>query len=524
MKQKLLALLLALFLIPAAAVFAAQPGFADSMMDGIYAVIGGEDAITIRSHVSPGGPGGYCQSLYRVGLSGEETKEELDALARSLVKSGEAPAWGGSKSCFHGGGAYTAEPEYTLRADKWEPGTYLYVCYAFGCNGDGYNHHPQPYYDRISTMGIRVTGKSQAMDLRYVLADKNGKQLAAFENGGGAELDLNGGAVYLQLLSEVEHPNERITALEASFDQDHAAFDFDAGSLRLLPRVCGSGSITVTIEPYLGGGSRQETVHFRIPCAPMPEKTVLEESTCTDEGLAAHLCHGYGKNCQTVFDKEVLPARGHSLFSVSQYIEKPSATQPGLGMGTCKVCGLIGVEQVLPPIFSDAAADAFYSQPLDYCYAKGWVTGVTANTFAPSSACVRAQVVTFLWRAAGCPKPRQNENPFVDVKQGDFYYDAVLWAVEQGITTGTDATHFSPMGDCNRAQVVTFLWRAFGKPEAASAEHPFRDVPAGSFYEMPVLWAVEAGVTSGMTATSFGPSQSCNRAQIVTFLYRAYAE
>jgi hypothetical protein len=110
------------------------------------------------------------------------------------------------------------------------------------------------------------------------------------------------------------------------------------------------------------------------------------------------------------------------------------------------------------------------------------------------------------------------------VKASDFYYKAVLWAVENGITNGTDATHFSPMGVCNRAQVVTFLWRAFGQPETESTEHPFTDVPAGSFYEKPVLWAVENGITAGMTATAFGPTANCTRAQIMTFLYRAYAE
>ena len=132
--------------------------------------------------------------------------------------------------------------------------------------------------------------------------------------------------------------------------------------------------------------------------------------------------------------------------------------------------------------------------------------------------------MTFLWRAAGKPEPTMTGNPFTDVSEGDFYYKAVLWAVENGITNGTDAAHFSPMGVCNRAQVVTFLWRALGQPGFEAAEQPFTDVPAGSFYEQPVLWAVENGITAGMTATSFGPNANCNRAQIVTFLYRAYAE
>ena len=169
------------------------------------------------------------------------------------------------------------------------------------------------------------------------------------------------------------------------------------------------------------------------------------------------------------------------------------------------------------------AADSFYGPALDYCYEAGWVNGVSYVEFAPGSTCVRAQVVTFLWRAAGCPEPAGEENPFVDVSKGDFYYQSELWAVENGITAGTDGSHFSPLGDCNRAQVVTFLWRAFGQPEPGAGPHPYTDVAAG-WYEKPVIWAVEEGITSGMSATAFGPTASCNRAQIVTFLYRAYAE
>ena len=110
----------------------------------------------------------------------------------------------------------------------------------------------------------------------------------------------------------------------------------------------------------------------------------------------------------------------------------------------------------------------------------------------------------------------------MDVKPSDFYYDAVLWAVENGITNGADATHFNPMGVCNRAQVVTFLYRTFHSPAVENGNNPFTDVPAGTWYTEPILWAVENGVTNGLSATQFGPNTNCNRAQIVTFLYRAY--
>ena len=523
MKKKLLALVLVLVMLPAVLAFAAESGYADSLMEDNHMVISGEDTITIRSHVDPGGRGGYCQAVYETELSGSETKEELGAIALELLNSGEEPVWGGSKHCYHGGD-YTVEPECTISAADWTSGSYLYVCYAFGCEGGDYNHVVTPYLERISTMAVRITEERQEMALHYALTDEDGSELASFVNGEGAQLDLNGGTVYLQILDDAEYPNERIVDVRAEFDQEAAAFAFDAGTMALEPLLCGSGSITVTIAPYVDGESRTETVYFNVPCAPMAEPTVLTEAACTEDGLAAYLCHGHGINCETTFDEVVLPATGHSLFSVSQYIVEPTATQPGLGMGTCQTCGVIGVEQELPPIFCDVVPDGYYSQALDYCFVKGWVTGVTEDTFAPDNTCVRAQVVTFLWRAAGCPEAASDENPFEDVTEEDFFYEAVLWAVEQGITTGTDETHFSPMGVCNRAQVVTFLWRAFGQPESSAQEHPFTDVEAGSWYEQAVLWAVEEGITSGMTETTFGPNANCSRAQIVTFLYRAYAE
>ena len=113
---------------------------------------------------------------------------------------------------------------------------------------------------------------------------------------------------------------------------------------------------------------------------------------------------------------------------------------------------------------------------------------------------------------------------FVDVPEGSYYYDAVLWAVENGITKGTDATHFSPNGICTRAQAVTFLWRAAGSPAAKSGAMPFTDVKAGSYYYDAVLWAVKEDVTKGTTATTFSPNDNCTRAQIVTFIWRALAE
>ena len=174
--------------------------------------------------------------------------------------------------------------------------------------------------------------------------------------------------------------------------------------------------------------------------------------------------------------------------------------------------------------FNDVAPGSFFYEPVMWAIENGITNGTSATTFGPNDQCMRAHVVTFLWRAVGSPEPTRTDNPFVDVKPTDFYYKPVLWAVENGITSGMDATHFGPTAYCNRAQVVTFLYRTMGSPDVGAATNPFTDVAAGSFYEKPVLWAVENGVTAGLSATSFGPNSICNRAQIVTFLYRAFVD
>ena len=170
--------------------------------------------------------------------------------------------------------------------------------------------------------------------------------------------------------------------------------------------------------------------------------------------------------------------------------------------------------------FADVAEDSFYYDAVLWAVGNGITTGADETHFLPDAICQRASVVTFLWRAAGSPEPETTVNPFVDVHEGEYYYDAVLWALENGITTGIDATHFAPFGNCSRAQVVTFLWRANGSP-AAYGTAPFADVAEGQWYTDAVLWAVENGITNGMSATVFGVENTCNRAQIVTFLYRA---
>ena len=170
--------------------------------------------------------------------------------------------------------------------------------------------------------------------------------------------------------------------------------------------------------------------------------------------------------------------------------------------------------------FIDVPAGSYYEDAVVWAVEKGITSGTSAVTFDPNGICTRAQAVTFLWRAAGSPAPKTKVMPFADVKAGSYYYDAVLWAVEQGITKGSSETMFSPNATCTRAQIVTFLWRANGSP-AVSGNPAFTDVASDAYYAAAVKWAEKNDVTGGIGGGLFGSNNNCTRAQIVTFLYRS---
>ena len=169
-------------------------------------------------------------------------------------------------------------------------------------------------------------------------------------------------------------------------------------------------------------------------------------------------------------------------------------------------------------VFVDVATGSYYEDAVDWAVENGITKGTDDTHFSPDGICTRAQAVTFLWRAAGSPKPETRAMPFTDVPVGSYYYDAVLWAVENGITKGTSDTTFSPNTTCTRAQIVAFLWRSEKSPAAGTA-NPFADVKSTAYYADAVLWAVKENITKG-TSTTFSPNADCTIAQIVTFLWR----
>ncbi len=175
------------------------------------------------------------------------------------------------------------------------------------------------------------------------------------------------------------------------------------------------------------------------------------------------------------------------------------------------------------PIEFDDVADpsAYYYKAVYWAAGEGITSGTSSTTFSPGNNCTRGQIVTFLWKTMGSPEPNSTENPFTDVKMTDYFYKPVLWAKENSITSGKTATTFEPSSPCTRGQIVTFLWKAIGSPEPSTTENPFTDVKTSDYFYKPVLWAKENGVTSGTGAATFSPGKTCTRAQAMTFLWIA---
>lgn len=219
---------------------------------------------------------------------------------------------------------------------------------------------------------------------------------------------------------------------------------------------------------------------------------------------------------------------GHQLKSIAAVGEDGAAialTDKGNGTYQFTMPGTaveIRVEFVEEKTFPDVAEGSYCDEAVKWAVKNGITLGFANGLFAPGQSCTRAQIVTFLWRAAGSPAPKTTVNPFQDIQESMFCYQAVLWAVENGVTKGTTETTFSPNDTCTCGQSVTFLYRAVGMQTESQVTFP--DVAADSYCADAVAWAVENGVTKGLANGLFGPNENCTRGQIVTFLYRTYTK
>lgn len=268
--------------------------------------------------------------------------------------------------------------------------------------------------------------------------------------------------------------------------------------------------------------SHTHTIEFVAACEPTCETDgVYDHYRCTGCGRVYSDAEGYN---ELESYEVVISALGHDW---NNWVTLKESTwmESGLIQGTCTRDSSHIIEEktkALGNIFTDVKAAAYYETPVVWATDSKITLGTSDTTFSPNMDCTRSQVVTFLWRTAGSPEPVSDINHFVDITQDKYYYKAVLWAEENGITLGTSDTTFSPDMTCTRSQVVTFLWRMQGCAEPQPTDIIFNDIPADKYYYKAVLWAVEKGITNGTTATTFSPETDCDRAQIVTFLYRGF--
>ncbi|MBQ3255930.1 MAG: S-layer homology domain-containing protein [Oscillospiraceae bacterium] len=249
---------------------------------------------------------------------------------------------------------------------------------------------------------------------------------------------------------------------------------------------------------------------------------VTKEPTYEAEGEKTFTCENCGETKTEPVNK--LSCTDHK-WDEGKVTKEPTYEAEGEKTFTCTVCGETkteAIEKLIPENpFEDITDDDWFSDSVLWAYNNGITGGIAANLFGPHESCTRGQVVTFLWAAAGKPAPESDYNPFTDVAESDYFYKAVLWAVENGITKGVAEDRFGPTQACTRGQIVTFLWASHNRPTPTLTENPFKDFDSSAYYYQPILWAVENSITSGVGEGMFGPENICTRCQIVTFLYKA---
>ena len=280
------------------------------------------------------------------------------------------------------------------------------------------------------------------------------------------------------------------------------------------PLVLKNGTLTISARPSSGGSSSSSKPTYPVSSSSVKNGSVSFSARSASKGSTVTIT--------------VKPDKGYELASlmVRDSNGNPIAVTPKTADTYTFIMpsGKVSVEPVFAPIkaqpeFKDVASDSYYYEAVQWAVEKGITVGTSTDTFSPGVSCTRAQMVTFLWRVAGSPAPKSTTNPFKDISSTDYFYNAVLWAVENGITSGTGADTFSPATTVTRAQTVTFLYRAAGSPAVSGGS--FSDVAADAYYAKAVAWANENGITSGIGSHKFAPNADCTRGQIVTLLYRA---
>lgn len=273
-------------------------------------------------------------------------------------------------------------------------------------------------------------------------------------------------------------------------------------------------------QNYSGGGGGSYTPGYSITAEDTENGSISLSPKSASSGTTVTITvdpdKGYVLGTLTVLDKN-----GKEIELTKKADNKYTFKMPS---GKVTVEATFMEDNTMLNYFVDVFASDYYYDAVLWAVENGITNGTSATTFSPTDPCTRAQMATFLWRAAGSPEPAGSTNPFVDVPTDAYYAKAVQWAYEQGITGGTSATTFSPDETCTRGQMATFLWRDAGSSAVSGEGAPFVDVPADGYYATAVDWAYEEGITGGTSATTYSPNDPCTRGQMVTFLYRYLAE
>ena len=316
--------------------------------------------------------------------------------------------------------------------------------------------------------------------------------------------DTNGGSAIAPITQDYG------TAITAPADPTKTGYTF-AGWTPVIPSTMPAENLTVTAQWRYNGGGSSGYSYYTIKATAGTGGSISPSGNVSvregrDQTFTITPDKGYAVSNVKIDGKSIGAVKSYTFENVSrphtiEAIFMKANGNPQTG------------------VFVDVATGSYYEDAVDWAVENGITQGTDDTHFAPDGICTRAQAVTFLWRAAGSPKLKTRTMPFTDVPAGSYYYDAVLWAVENGIAKGTSDTTFSPDATCTRAQIVAFLWRSEKSPAAGTA-NPFADVKSTAYYADAVLWAVKEDITKGTTNTTFSPDADCTRAQIVTFLWR----
>ena len=353
----------------------------------------------------------------------------------------------------------------------------------FTANGTNYTYTLQNDSGATSTLVTAVSGNGEPVSINGQALSTGGSATVAIPNSGTTDIVVRIGAKTYTL-----------TILRNSGTGDNEGNSGTGGNEGGSGSGGGSGYSYYTIKATAGAGGS---------ISPSGNVSVREGR---DQTFTITPDKGYAVANVKIDGKSIGAAKSYTFENVSR-------------THTIEVIFMKANGNPRTGVFVDVATGSYYEDAVDWAVENGITKGTDDTHFSPDGICTRAQAVTFLWRAAGSPKPKTNTMPFTDVNAGSYYYDAVLWAVENGITEGTSDTTFSPNATCTRAQIVAFLWLSEKSP-AAGSRNPFADVKPTAYYADAVLWAVRENITKGTTNTTFSPDADCTRAQIVTFLWR----